>query len=69
MIVPVGLSPQMPNASRSEAPLPEVLEEVDVVPDAQSAPNEVEISRPVRVICGASNLVEPLGDPFDLGSS
>jgi hypothetical protein len=53
----VGLSSQMPNASRSEAPLPELLEEVDVVPDAQSAPNEVEISRPVRGVCGASNPV------------
>jgi hypothetical protein len=37
---PVGLSPQMPNASRSEVPLPELPEEVVVVPDAQSAPNE-----------------------------
>jgi hypothetical protein len=56
---PVVLSPQIPNASRSEAPLPELPEEVVVVPDAQSAPNEVEISRPVRDICGASNLVVP----------
>jgi hypothetical protein len=55
---PVELSPQMPNASRSEAPLPELPEEV-VVPDAQSALNEFEISRPVRGVCGASNLVVP----------
>ena len=46
----VGLSSQMLNASSSEAPLPELLllEEVVVVPNAQSAPNEIEISRPVR---------------------
>jgi hypothetical protein len=56
---PVELSPQMPNASPSEAPLPEHPEEVVVVPDAQSAPNEVEISRPVRGVCGASNPVVP----------
>jgi hypothetical protein len=56
---PVGLSPQMPNASPSEAPLPELPKEVVVLPYAQSAPNEVEISRPVRGVCGASNLVVP----------
>jgi hypothetical protein len=56
---PVGLSPQMPNASRSEAPLTELPEEVVVVPDAQSAPNEFKISRPVRGVCGASNPVVP----------
>jgi hypothetical protein len=56
---PVGLSPQMPNASPSEAPLPELSEEVVVLPDAQSAPNEVEISRLVRGVCGASNPVVP----------
>jgi hypothetical protein len=44
----VGLSPQMPNASRSDTPLPELPEEVVVVPDAQSASNEFQISRPVR---------------------
>jgi hypothetical protein len=49
----------MPNASHSEAPLLELPEEVVVMPDAQSAPNEVEISRPVRCICGASNPVVP----------
>jgi hypothetical protein len=54
---PIGLSPQIPNASPYEAPLAELLEEVVVVPDAQSAPNQVEISRPVRGVCGASNLV------------
>jgi hypothetical protein len=54
---PVGLSPQMPNASRCEAPLPERPEEVVAVSDAQSAPNEVEISRPVHGVCGALNLV------------
>jgi hypothetical protein len=32
---PFGLSPQMPNASRIEAPLSELPEEVVVVPDAQ----------------------------------
>jgi hypothetical protein len=46
--VPFGLSPQMPNASRIEVHLPELPEEVVVVPDAQSGPNEYEISRPVR---------------------
>ena len=56
---PVGLSPQMPNASCIEAPLRELPEEVVVVPDAQSGPNEFEISRPVRDVCGASNLVVP----------
>jgi hypothetical protein len=55
----VGLSPQMPNVAHSEAPLPELLEEVVVVPDAQSAPNEVEISCPVHGVCGDSNPVVP----------
>jgi hypothetical protein len=55
----VGLSSQMSNASRSEAPLPELPEDVNVVLDAQSAPNEVQISRPVRGVCGALNLVVP----------
>ena len=49
---PVGLSPQMPNASRIEAPLVELHEEVVVVPDAQSGPHEYGI-------CGASNAVVP----------
>jgi hypothetical protein len=66
---PVGLSPQMPNAACSEAPLPELPEEVVVVPDAQSASNEIEISRPDRGVCGASNPVVPPGDPIDLGSN
>jgi hypothetical protein len=66
---PVGLSPQMPNASRSEAPLPELPEEVDVVPDAQSASNEVDISHPVCGVCGALNPVVPLGGPIDPGSN
>jgi hypothetical protein len=48
-----------------EAPLPELLEEVVVVPDAQSGPNEVEISRPIRGVCGSSNPVVPPGDPID----
>jgi hypothetical protein len=56
---PVELSPQMPNASRSEAPLLELPGEVVVVPDAQSPLNEVEIARPVRGVCGASNPVLP----------
>jgi hypothetical protein len=50
----VGLSPQMQKASPCEAPLPQRQEEVVVVADAQSAPNEVEISCPVRGICGPS---------------
>jgi hypothetical protein len=37
--------------------LPDRLEEVVVVADAQSAPNEVEISRPICGVCGASNPV------------
>jgi hypothetical protein len=49
----------MPNASHSEAPLLELPDEVVVMPDAQSAPNEVEISHPVRCVCGASNPVVP----------
>jgi hypothetical protein len=49
----------MLNASRIEVPLPELPEEVVVVPDAQSGPNEFEISRPVRGVCGASNPVVP----------
>ena len=56
---PVGLSPQMPNAYRIEAPLVELPEEVVVVPDAQSGLHEYEISRPLLGICGASNLVVP----------
>ena len=55
----VGLSPQMPNASRIEAPLLELSEEVVVVPYAQSGLNEYEISRPLRGVCGASNPVVP----------
>jgi hypothetical protein len=66
---PVGLSPQIPNASPCEAPLHEFPEELPVVSDAQSAPNEVEISRLVRVVCGASNPVVPPGDPIDPGSN
>jgi hypothetical protein len=66
---PFGLSPQMPNASCIEAPLPELPEEVVVVPDAQSGPNEFEISPPIHGICGASNLVVPPVDPIDLGSN
>jgi hypothetical protein len=62
---PFGLSPQMPNASRTEAPLPELSEEVVVVPDAQSGPNEYKISCPVRGVCGVSNPVVPPGDPID----
>jgi hypothetical protein len=54
---PVGLSPQMPNAYPCEAHLPDRPEEVVVMADAQSAPNKVEISRPVRGVCGASNPV------------
>ena len=56
---PVGLSPQMPNASRIEAPLVELPEEVVVVPDAQSGPHEYGISRPLPGVCGASNPVVP----------
>jgi hypothetical protein len=52
---PVRLSPQLPNASLCKAPLPDCSEEVVVVADAQTAPNEVEISRPVCGICGTSN--------------
>jgi hypothetical protein len=65
----VRLSPQIPNASPFEAPLPELPEEVVVVSGAQSAPNEVEISRPVRGVCGALNLLVPPGDPIDPGSN
>jgi hypothetical protein len=54
-----GLSPQMPNASRIEAPLLELPEEVVVVPDAQSGTNEYEIYRPLRGVFGASNPVVP----------
>jgi hypothetical protein len=56
---PVGLSPQIPNASRIEAPLVELPEEVVVMPDAQSGPHEYGISRPLPGFCGASNLVVP----------
>jgi hypothetical protein len=56
---PVRLSPQIPNASRIEAPLLELLEEVVVVPDAQSSPHEYDISRPLPGVCGASNPVVP----------
>jgi hypothetical protein len=56
---PFGLSPQMPNASRIEAPLVELPEEVVVVPDAQSGPHEYEISHPLPGVCGASNPVVP----------
>jgi hypothetical protein len=53
----VELSPQMPNASRIEAPLLELPEEVVVVPDAQSGLNEYKISHRLRDVCGASNPV------------
>jgi hypothetical protein len=56
---PVGLSPQMPNASRIEAPLVELPEEVVVVADAQSRPHEYGISHPLPGVCGASNPVVP----------
>jgi hypothetical protein len=56
---PVGLTPQIPNASRIEAPLVELPEEVVVVPDAQSGPHEYGISRPLPGVCGASNPVVP----------
>jgi hypothetical protein len=49
----IGLSPELPNASPCEAPLHDHPEEVVVVADAQSTPNEVGISRPVRVDCGS----------------
>jgi hypothetical protein len=52
---PIGLSPQLPNASPCEAPLTDRRKEVVVVDDAQLALNEVGISRPVCGICGASN--------------
>jgi hypothetical protein len=54
---PVRLSPELPNAPPCEAPLPDCPEEVVAVADAQSSPNEVGISRPVRADCGASNPV------------
>jgi hypothetical protein len=66
---PFGLSPQMSNAYRIEAPVPELPEEVVVVSDAQSGPNEYDISRPVRDVCGASNPVVPPEDPIDPGSN
>ena len=56
---PFGLSPQMPNTYCIEAHLPELPEEVVVVPDAQPGPNEYEISRRVCGVCGASNSVVP----------
>jgi hypothetical protein len=49
----------MPNASRIEAPLVELPEEMVVVPDAQSGPHEYGISRPLLGVCGASNPVVP----------
>lgn len=55
----VGLTPQIPNPSRIEAPLVELPEEVVVVPDAQSGPHEYGISRPLPGVCGASNPVVP----------
>jgi hypothetical protein len=54
-----GLTLQIPNASRIEAPLVELPEEVVVVPDAQSGPHEYGISRPLPGVCGASNPVVP----------
>jgi hypothetical protein len=63
-----GCLHKIPNASRIKAPLPKLSEEVVVVPNAQSGPNEFEISRPVHGVCGASNpsphpsLVEDLGE-------
>jgi hypothetical protein len=49
----------MPNASPCEALLPKLPEEVMLVSDAQSVPNEVEIPHPVHGVCGASNSVVP----------
>jgi hypothetical protein len=54
---PVGLFPELPNASPCEAPLPYCPEEMVDVADAQSAPNEVGISRPVHGDFGTSNPV------------
>jgi hypothetical protein len=65
----VGLSPELPNASPCDAPLPDRIEEVVVMIDAQSTPNEVGISHPVCADCGAYNPVAAPRDPFDLGSS
>jgi hypothetical protein len=56
---PVRLSPQMPNASRIEAPLVELSEEVVVVLNAQSGPHKYEIFRPLPGVCGASNPMVP----------
>jgi hypothetical protein len=53
---PVDLSPELPNVSPCEAPLPNRVEEVVVVvADAQSPSNEVGISHAVCGDCGASN--------------
>jgi hypothetical protein len=49
----------MQNASRIEAPLVELPEEVVVVPDAQSGPHEYQISRPLPGVCGDPNPVVP----------
>jgi hypothetical protein len=66
---PVGLSPQIPNASSSEAPLPELMEEVVVVPDAQSAPTRLRYLVQFVAFMGPQIWWYPPGDPIDLGSN
>jgi hypothetical protein len=55
----VGLPPELPNASPSEAPLPNHPEEVLVVADVQSATNEVEILMQFVLIVGPTTLLSP----------
>jgi hypothetical protein len=57
---PHGLSPEPENLAPSEPPLPNCevdLEDVVVVPDAQSAPNEVGVCFGVRAECRSDDVV------------
>ena len=66
-----GLSLALENPSPSEPLLPnrEVdVEDVVVVPDAQSAPNEIGVCPGVHAECGTDDVVLS-EDPFDLESS
>jgi hypothetical protein len=57
---PHGLAPEAENPAPSEPPLPNRkvdVEDVVVVADAQSAPNEVGVCPGVRAPCGTDDVV------------
>ena len=64
---PVRLSPQMSNASRSEAPLPELPEEVVIVPYVQLARTSLRFLVPFTAFVGL--LIRWYPQEIDLGSN